>query len=125
MAVLDLRPDVLDLRLYAGDGIAFRMICTNEAGEPVDISGNIKAQIRVNNDDPDPPSAQFSVNTTDAYQGIIHLSLTGAQTQALMDLPTTQNEKYVGTWDVQWTAAGKEPRTICVGSVECVGDVTR
>jgi hypothetical protein len=125
VARLNLLPEPLDLSLYAGDGIQFRMICTNVAGAPVDISGDVKAQIRVKKDDPDPPVVTFSVNTVDASIGIIYLSLTGAQTQALMSNPAMADGRFIGVWDVQWTKAGSQPRTICVGQVEVVGDVTR
>lgn len=123
MARLDLRPDALDLLLYAGDGISFRMICKNTLDAPVDVSGDVKAQIRKEKDDPDPPLLTFAVNTVDAYAGTIYLSLTGAQTQTLMT--GLDNGKFVGFWDVQWTKAGGQPRTLCAGQVECVGDVTR
>jgi hypothetical protein len=123
--VLNLRPEVLNLSLYAGDGISFRMICTDTKNEPIDVSGDVKAQIRLEGDAPDPPLATFSVNAQDAYKGIIVLSLTGDQTTALMGDPGNKIEKFVGVWDVQWTPGGAEPRTLCVGSVECVTDVTR
>jgi hypothetical protein len=123
--LLNLRPEVLNLFLYAGDGISFRMICTDTKNEPIDVSGDVKAQIRLEGDAPDPPLATFSVNATDAYKGIIVLSLTGEQTTALMGDPGNTIEKFTGVWDVQWTPGGSEPRTLCVGSVECVTDVTR
>jgi hypothetical protein len=125
VARLDLRPEILDLALYAGDGISFRMICTDVNNEPVDISGDVKAQIRVHKADPDPPVETFSVNVVDASSGIIYISLTGIQTQNLMTNPATADGRFLGVWDVQWTKAGSQPRTICVGQVDCVGDVTR
>lgn len=123
MARLDLRPDVLDLLLYAGDGISFRMICTDNDRNPIDVSGTVGAQIRLHKEDPDPPLESFSVNTVDAYQGIIYLSLTGTQTRNL--LTHGDGSTFDGWWDVQWTKAGAQPRTLAVGKVECVIDVTR
>lgn len=114
---INLQPQVLDLLLYAGDGVEFRLVCTNGTGAPIDITGSVKAQIRVDRLTPDPPVSTFTVNSVDAYQGIIILSLTGAQTQQL--------GKFIGVWDLQWTPAGQQPRTICQGKVECVIDVTR
>lgn len=118
---INLQPQVLDLALYAGDGVEFRLVCTNSAGAPIDVNGAVKAQVRVERLTEDPPLAQFAVNTTDAYQGIIILSLTGQQTQ---DLVGTSG-KFSGVWDIQWTPSGKQPRTLCQGKVECVADVTR
>ena len=114
---INLQPQVLDLSLYAGDGVEFRLVCTDKAGAPIDVNGAVKAQIRTERLAADPPIAQFTVGAVDAYQGIIVLSLTGDQTAEL--------GKFLGVWDVQWTPAGKQPRTLCQGKVECVIDVTR
>lgn len=111
--------------LYAGDGIDFRMICTDGAGAPIDMNGVVSAQVRVQRLTPDPPVTSFSVNVVDAYQGIVVLSLTGEQTNDLSNDSSSKNGKFVGVWDVQWTPAGGEPRTLCQGKVECVADVTR
>jgi len=111
--------------LYAGDGASLRLVCTNNTGTPIDITGEVKAQIRVNRRDDTTPIAEFAVNMTDAYQGIVILSLTGDQTEALMDQPSVSNDKFTGVWDIEWDPAGLEPRTICQGKVECVADVTR
>lgn len=121
---INLQPEVLDLSLYAGDGVTLPMTCVTAAGAPIDLSGAIDAQIRVERLDA-PIIVTFSVNTTDAYKGKIVLSLTGEDTKALMDDPSTKQGKFVGVWDVQWTPAGSEPRTICQGKVECVADVSR
>jgi len=118
-------PETLDLELYAGDGLKFRMICMTSAGAPVDITGTVKAYIRLARLTPDPPIVEFSVNMVDAYQGIIRLSLTGAQTQDLVEDPSVKNGKFTGVWDAQWTPSSAEPFTLCQGKVECVVDVTR
>jgi hypothetical protein len=44
---INLQPQTLDLALYAGDGVEFRLVCTNTAGAPIDVTGTIKAQIRL------------------------------------------------------------------------------
>jgi hypothetical protein len=118
-------PDVLDLLLYAGDGIELRMICTNGDGTPIDISGEVKAQIRLERLSPDPPVVSFSVDAIDAYQGIIVLSLSGEQTAALSQDDSAKEGKFSGVWDTQWTPSGAQPKTLCQGKVECVIDVTR
>jgi hypothetical protein len=121
MAVIDVQPSALDLKLYAGDGIEFRLICTDTGDEPVDITGVVQAQIRQNRLNSDPPLTEFTVGLTDAYLGIIVLSLTGDQTQALVN----SSGKFAGVWDVEWEPAAGQPRTLCQGNVECVADVTR
>jgi hypothetical protein len=118
---ISLQPQVLDLMLYAGDGVSFRLICTDGSGDPIDITGAVKAQIRLQRLDEDPPIADFNVNLVDAYQGIIVLSLTGDQTQELVD----GTGKFAGVWDVAWDPSTSEPRTLVQGKVECVADVTR
>ena len=122
---INLVPDILDLILYAGDGVEFRVLCTNGTGAPVDISGAVNAQIRLERLTPDPPVVSFAVNLVDAYIGKITLSLTGEQTKELLDDPSSKNGKFVGVWDLQWTPSGSEPRTMCQGKVECYSDVTR
>lgn len=120
---IDLQPQFLDLKLYSGDGFSLKLTCKNSAGAPVDITGSVTAQIRLDRNHPDdPPLAEFTVGLVDAYLGIVHLSLTGDQTQALTD-PTNKN--FVGVWDVEWDPANSEPKTLCQGKVECVADVTR
>jgi hypothetical protein len=122
---INLQPEVLDLSIYAGDGVTLPMTCVSGAGAPIDLTGAIDAQIRVNRLEQTEAIASFSVNTVDAYEGKIVLTLTGDQTEALMLDPSVQQGKFVGAWDVQWTPAGSEPRTICQGKVECVADVSR
>jgi hypothetical protein len=121
---INLQPQVLDLELYAGDGVEFRLKCTDGAGAPIDVTGTVKAQVRLDRL-VDPPIVEFTVNAVDAYLGIIVLSLTGAQTAQLSTDPSSKGGKFVGVWDVQWTPAGKQPRTLCQGKVECATDVTR
>ena len=124
---LSIQPPVLDLALYAGDGISFKLICTDDSvpPEPVNITGDIKAQIRANRDEASTVSAEFSADLTGADAGEVILSLTGIQTQDLMEDPAVTKGKFSGAWDVQWTPTGGQPRTLCQGKVECIADVTR
>lgn len=122
---INLQPQVVDLNLYAGDGVDLPITCTDTAGAPIDISGSVRAQIRLERLTPDPPVAIFAVNAVDAYQGRVILSLTGDQTNSLSSDPSSKEGRFLGVWDVQWTPAGKQPRTLCQGNVECVADVTR
>lgn len=109
----------MDLVLYAGDGSSFKLKVT-DCTVPIALTGVILAQIRVERDTPDPPKVAFTVDMTNAATGEITLQLTGADTQSLV----TTDEKFIGVWDVQWTATGWNP-TLCQGKVECMPDVSR
>lgn len=120
---LNFRPTILNLLLYAGDGFSIRLTCKDKAGNPIDVSGSVTAQIRVDRIHPnDPPLASFTVSLVDAYLGIIALSLTGTQSLSLL---ADGENKFTGVWDVQWTPTESQIRTLVQGSVECVADVTR
>jgi hypothetical protein len=120
---LNFRPTILNLLLYAGDGINIRLMCKDTAGDPIDITGSVTAQVRVDRLHPtDQPRASFTVSLVDAYLGAVGLALTGAQTLALLENGVN---KFDGVWDVQWSPAGMQPRTLVQGEVECVADVTR
>ncbi len=122
---INVQPQVLDLALYAGDGVSFRLVCTNAAGSPIDVTGTVKAQVRLTRLAADPAIVEFTAGMVDAYQGIVTLSLTGDDTQELSEHESSQDGRFYGVWDVQWTPAGSQPRTLCQGKVECVSDVTR
>jgi hypothetical protein len=121
MAVINLQPQVLDLVLYAGDGVELRFKCRTPAGAPIDVTGGVRAHIRLDRINEDPPVAEFAVGMVDAYLGIVVISLTGAQTQELAE----PSGKFAGVWDLEWDASEDEPRTLVQGRVECVADVTR
>lgn len=123
-STIDVSPSVLNLILYAGDGISFNMLFKDGDDAPLNITGSVEADIRIKREDDD-PIVEFAVDLTEGGDGVVKLSLTGAQTQALSDDNSAKNGKFSGVWDVQWTAAGMEPRTICQGTVGCELDVTR
>jgi hypothetical protein len=125
VAQINVQPQILDLKLYAGDGVEFRLVCTDGSGAPIDITGTVKAQVRLNRLPDSIAIVEFTANSVDAYLGIIVLSLTGAQTTELIEDPSSKNGLFTGVWDIQWTPAGLQPRTLCQGKVECVSDVTR
>jgi hypothetical protein len=125
LASINVQPPVLDLSLYAGDGISFRLICKDETGSPVNITGTVEAQVRVDRSPTSSPIVEFTAGLTQSNQGTVMLSLTGDQTQTIMDDPSSKNGKFTGVWDVQWTPGGQEPRTLIQGKVECFADVTR
>ena len=119
---INIRPTILNLLLYSGDGFSIRLACKDSAGKILDITGSVRAQVRKDRVHPDDePLAIFSVNLVDSHLGLIGLSLSGAQTKSLVN----NTDKFTGVWDVQWTPIDKEPRTLLQGLVECVADVTR
>lgn len=119
---IDLTPQELDLVLYAGDGVRFPLVVTDNEDPPgpVNLTGTIKAQIRIKHNDTT-PAATFDVDMTNAATGTAILTLTGAHTQALV----TSDKKFKGIWDVEWTPSGGQPRTLLQGKVECDPDATR
>jgi hypothetical protein len=121
---INLQPQVLDLALYAGDGVSIKLHCVDKAGAPIDVNGTVKAQIKLDRTS-NSPIVSFTIGVVDAYQGIVVLSLTGAETAQLSSDPSSKSGAFVGVWDIQWTPSGKQPRTLVQGKVECVSDVTR
>jgi len=119
---INLQPQALDLTLYAGDGIEFKLICTDVADAPIPINGTVESQVRHARLDV-ASLESFDVDLTNGNVGEILLSLTGEQTQTLVE--AGKKGKFTGVWDVEWTPTGAEPRTLCQGKVEVYADVTR
>lgn len=117
-----LQPEILDLTLYAGDGISFKLLCKDSDDAPINITGAVESHVRTDREAVD-PLVEFTVGLTEAATGKVLLSLTGEQTQAL--LAAGAKGKFSGVWDVQWTPTGSEPRTLCQGKVDVNADVTR
>lgn len=118
--VIDLTPQELDLVLYAGDGVRLPLAITDSSANPVNLTGTMRAQIRSHYSDLT-PKATFAVDLSDAVNGNAVLTLDGTDTQALV----TSDKKFKGVWDVEWTPAGAQPRTLLQGKVECDPDATR
>lgn len=117
---INLSPKEVNLELYSGDGVRFRLVVTDNDDAPVDITGEMKAQIRTRRGTEDTPQAEFTVDLTDAATGVAVLTLTGDQTHNLATV-----KDFNGFWDVQWTPSGEEPKTLVQGKVICEVDVTR
>ena len=117
---IDLRPNTLDLELYAGDGASIQLAIMDNEGRPIPIEGEVIAHIREARLDAS-PMAEFDADLTDSELGIVLVSLTGEKTAALIDTELL----FSGAWDVQWVAPGSEPITLIQGRVKCYADVTR
>lgn len=113
-------PQILDLVLYAGDGTMFSLTVQDPLKVAIPLTGTMIAQIRVERESTDPPSAEFAIDLSSRDLGIAVLSLTGEQTHSLIE----GNTVFEGVWDVQWTPEGGEPLTLCQGTVECKPDVS-
>ena len=106
-------PQSLPLDLYAGDGAALTLALLDEANEPIDLEGEVTAQVKLRREDT-APLLEFGV-VVDGNTAT--LTLTGDQTASLGE--------WVGAWDVQWSPNGSEPVTLVQGKATCKLDVTR
>lgn len=118
---LVLTPTLLDLVMYAGDGVNLKITVNDAAGLAVAVTGSIDAQVKTLRTDTS-ALASFTPEMTQAGEGIVFISLTGGQTAALL---SGEGDKFTGVWDVQWTADGDEPVTLVQGKATCDRDVTR
>lgn len=114
-------PETLDLALYAGDGVSIRLSLGNAAGDPVNITGDVTAQIRTARKATD-VSADFAT-LFDSGTNTVVISLTGEQTAELVS--GIEGDVFKGVWDLQWSPDGGEPSTLLQGEVTCNADVTR
>lgn len=125
---ISLLPQKLDLKIYAGDGVRFRLVVTDSIGRPIPLTGELFAQIRVSRKDPT-ILASFTTAITDEAQGEGLITLTGEETASLNGIPATGPDDpvdvFTGVWDVQWSPSGDEPVTLYSGDVESRLDVTR
>lgn len=109
------KPAPRNLTVYRGDKYTHRIVFSN-AGNPLPVDAyTFSAQIRGKAEkDTNEPLAEFNIDTTDAADGIIVLSLDAEDTQDIV--------KSKGFWDLQVDPIEK---TWLAGSVTFMGDVTR
>lgn len=112
-------PKILDLELYAGDGIALRFKVTGVDDEPSPLDGVATSQIKGRRSD-ESPRLEWTVDDSEMATGIVVLSLTGEQTASLI----VNGKTFSGVWDLQYQATGAEPLTFVQGKVVCNADVT-
>jgi hypothetical protein len=114
-------PKRVDLVVYAGDGVELQLSSVNaKTGDNLDLAGELDAQVKANRSDTE-PIVEFAINTEQAADGVLELSLSGEQTAELL----ADKSQFKGSWDVQWLADGEQPRTLVQGNFTCVLDVTR
>lgn len=115
---VDQRPGVIDLSVYRGDSLncPFTFVTQIDGGAYV-LTGTWRAQIRADAEDPAVLDT-FGVDTGQQAQGIITITLTPTQTNALPDR---------SVWDLEnvSTDATVGTHTWLMGTLFISGDVTR
>lgn len=114
-------PQTINLELYAGDGAAMKFTLKDPNGNPWPFDGEWTAQIKAKRTDAT-PIVSWAIDLSQQAEGIVTISLSGAQTASLIPSGKT---KFFGVWDLQYVATGSEPQTFVQGKVTCDADVTR
>ena len=112
-------PQNVNIDLYAGDGVGIRFTVVDSNGNPYPLDGVITSQIKAKRLDI-APLESWTVDNSQLAQGIVTISLTGAQTTALL----AGQKKFKGVWDLQYVPTGGEPLTLIQGKVTVDADVT-
>jgi hypothetical protein len=116
MADVDCRPQTLNLYLYAGDDVSVRLTVTDEAGDPVDLSGGVlRAEVRTYPSDA--VVCEATVGDELAADGVVYVSFTGVDTADMADGRGLR-------WDLEHDDGGLV-ETLCAGIVHVDPDVTR
>lgn len=106
--------------LYAGDGISVKFTVQYPDSSPFPLDGVVSSWIKSKRTDPDPPLLEWTVDDTQQPNGIVLLSLTGDQTESLVN----GKGVFAGVWDLQFLPTGAEAMTLAQGNVTCNADVT-
>lgn len=102
--------------IYQGDDWAKTFQFDDDAGDPIDLSGHtLESQLRATK--ASDVVVSFTVDTTDAAAGTVYLSLAAADTAELA--------RGFYFFDLQWTDASGDLRTVLAGRAEVVEEVTR
>jgi len=117
MATLDCRPPDLTLKLYAGDDTTIQLTVLDQYQAPVDLTGDVVAQVRRHQTD-EAVVCEPAVSNPDGPAGVVWITFTLADTNALLD----DGGHHV--WDLQHHGPnGTE--TIATGAVRTDPDITR
>lgn len=110
-----------DLQPFArGDDWTLKFTFANENGTPIDITGySYWLTLKLDPDLADPGNAQIrgTSGSPDAANGILYLTIPKAQTSNLV--PGTYN------YDLQQQDVSNNVRTVLLGKVKVVKDITR
>lgn len=115
MAELDVLPGQLDLRVYRGDTVNFRVTLKDTVtGDPLELPvTGWRAQVRADTDPTSPVEFTLVVDGTDAATGVIDLTIDGTHTASL---------KGPVAWDLENTDLD---RTYLAGRIRLSGQVSR
>ena len=117
MALLDCRPPPLSLTLYAGDDTTITLTVLDQQHQPVDLTGELVAQVRKKPAD-ETVVCEPAVANPDGPSGVIWITFTLADTNALLA------DGGYHHWDIQHDGPdGTE--TIATGIVRTEHDITR
>lgn len=127
MAMLDVVPDTVDIRAYAGDTLTIRVTA------PDALVGGLDWLAQVRTTDTDTTvAATFDITPPAVPDGPAYLVLPAATTRLLAgtlgrELPTTRSIiRFTGVWDVQVSDAGSDPvTTLARGQLTIDMDVSR
>jgi hypothetical protein len=111
--VIDARPSVVDLRVYAGDDLHLAVVVLDSSGGPEDLTGcTAEAQVRTTVDD----ETTLATFVTDVVDNTVYLHLAAADSATLPD---------TAVWDVQVTYPDTTVATLARGKVTLTKEVTR
>jgi hypothetical protein len=113
-------PQNLDITIYAGDDFNIQLEFRTQAGNPRDVSGTWRAQIR--SDKLTDPVTSFVVTTTDAASGVIYMTLDGNTTAQLLSTVVSTGSFLI--YDLELTTPAGAVNTIIAGQLHIVSDVT-
>lgn len=109
-----LTPAVLDLALYAGDGLSITVTVTDSRGSRVVLEGTWRAMVRATRTSA--TAVTLTVNAAAQAEGVVVVTATGAQVSSFDD---------TGVWDLEYTPTAQEPVTLLTGAVSVLRDVSR
>lgn len=116
---ISLRPAVVHFTdLVEGDTLSFKITLTDDAGDPIDLTGTTT--------DMDIKRADDSlVLTLTVGDGITYTDPTGGEMTLTVDASETDNldPQYTYRYDVQWTN-GTTVRTVAWGTIQTIEQVT-
>ena len=118
MTTFGVLPEQLEIQIYAGDSFRARLDRRNQAGNTIDTTGTLLAEIKAAGD----PSVltTFTIEDDNAANGTIYISLTPAQTRLL------GNDVLAPyfTYDIQVTYSSGNVETFLSGIISVIHDVT-
>ena len=118
MPTVSFLPTELDLAIYAGDDFRIRVDVKQPNNNPVDLTGDLVAQIRVDVDSPTVVT-EFHLDDSLAAQGILFVSLDQDQTRALDDVGS------LFVYDIEFTDEFANTQTLFAGNIIMTKDVSR